>query len=138
MTRALADYAEAIRLEPNDAIAHYGRGLVWCAKAEYVKAVADFDEAIRLRPDKGQAIYARGVAYLNMGETAKAKMDFARASKLGYKPATKPRELDRGATGAAPNRRRATAPRSLATARIVTSYNQLGANKGVANKGGAN
>jgi len=46
---ALADYEEAIRLDPNYAIAYNNRGLVLKRKGKK-EALADFDEAIRLNP----------------------------------------------------------------------------------------
>jgi tetratricopeptide (TPR) repeat protein len=48
--RALADLDEAIRLDPNDASSHNGRGAVWLAKREYDRAIDDFDAVIRLDP----------------------------------------------------------------------------------------
>jgi tetratricopeptide (TPR) repeat protein len=48
--KALADYAEAIRLNPEFAQAFLDRGLIWSAKKEWGKALADYDEAIRIDP----------------------------------------------------------------------------------------
>ncbi len=45
----LADYDEAIRLEPK-AVYYRDRGLTWSAKRNYDKAIADDTEAIRLDP----------------------------------------------------------------------------------------
>ena len=39
--KALADYTEAIRLDPKSAAAYNDRGWVWTAKKEYDKAIAD-------------------------------------------------------------------------------------------------
>ena len=39
----IADYTEAIRLHPKDAIARYNRGLAWLAKKEFDKAIVDFN-----------------------------------------------------------------------------------------------
>ena len=44
--KAIADYTEAIRLDPNHVEAYFSRGLVWGAKDDYDKAIADFTEAI--------------------------------------------------------------------------------------------
>ena len=47
---AIADYDDAIRLNPKDALAYNNRGSAWNAKTEYDKAIVDFNEAIRLDP----------------------------------------------------------------------------------------
>ena len=49
--KAIADYDEAIRLNPKYAWAYNNRGLARAAKGEYDKALADYDEAIRLDPE---------------------------------------------------------------------------------------
>jgi TIR domain/Tetratricopeptide repeat len=46
--RAIADFNEAIRLNPSYALALGNRGLVYAKKDSYDRAIADFDEAIRL------------------------------------------------------------------------------------------
>ena len=48
--KAIADYTEAIRLNPKDAEERCNRGSVRYAKGEYDKAIADCTEAIRLDP----------------------------------------------------------------------------------------
>ena len=58
--RAIADYAEAIRLEPRHAEAFILRGNAWYYKNEYDKAIADYTEAIRLDPKNDQFFCWRG------------------------------------------------------------------------------
>ncbi len=48
--RAIADYNEAIRLNPQDAGFFNSRGDAWLDKKDYDRAIADFSEAIRLIP----------------------------------------------------------------------------------------
>src|SRR5690349_3083426 len=48
--RAIADFNEAIRIDPGYAKAFYGRAGRYAAKRDYVRALADYDEAIRLDP----------------------------------------------------------------------------------------
>ena len=48
--RAIADYDEAIRLDPRYAVAYYNRGVAYCDKGDYDRAIADYNEAIRLDP----------------------------------------------------------------------------------------
>ena len=46
--KAIADYNDAIRLDPTLAAAYNNRGEAWRSKKDYDKAVADYNEAIRL------------------------------------------------------------------------------------------
>ena len=57
--KAIADYTEAIRLNPKYAEAYYNRGVAYEDKGEHDKAIADFTEAIRLDPKYAKA-YAIG------------------------------------------------------------------------------
>ena len=56
-------FHEAIRLDPNDALAYNNRGYAWSNKKDYDKAIADYDEAIRLDPDDATAYCDRGNAW---------------------------------------------------------------------------
>ena len=51
---ALADFNEAIRLNPKEDTAWYQRGLTWNAQAKYEQALNDFNEAIRLNPENAE------------------------------------------------------------------------------------
>ena len=46
--RAIADYSEAIRLDPTFARAFNNRGAAYAAKQDYDRAIADYNQAIRL------------------------------------------------------------------------------------------
>lgn len=48
--RAIADYNEALRLDPQSAAAYSKRGLAWQNKGDYVRAVADYTELARIEP----------------------------------------------------------------------------------------
>ena len=45
---AIADYTEAIRLNPKDEALYYNRGNAHFCKAEYDRAIDDYSEAVRL------------------------------------------------------------------------------------------
>ena len=49
--KAIADYSEAISLNPDDLVAFNDRGVVWREKGNINRAIADYDEAIRLDPE---------------------------------------------------------------------------------------
>ena len=70
--RAIADYSDAIKLNPKYANAYVGRGSAWYAKKDYDRAIADYDEAIRIDPNNG-------LSYLDRGFAWSAKKDFDRA-----------------------------------------------------------
>lgn len=49
--RAIADYTQAIRLNPNDAAAYYNLGLAYAAKGDPGRAIADIEAALRINPN---------------------------------------------------------------------------------------
>jgi tetratricopeptide (TPR) repeat protein len=60
---AIADYNQAIQLDPKDADAHVSRGLVYNDKKDYDRAIADYNQAIQLDPKDADAYVSRGNAY---------------------------------------------------------------------------
>ena len=48
---AIADYDQALRLNPNNTLAYLGRGIVKAALEQYAAAIADYDQALRLDPN---------------------------------------------------------------------------------------
>ena len=79
---AIADYDEAIRLQPDHASAYYNRGNAKYALGEYEAAITDYDEAIRLQPDYVLAYNNRGLIKYTLGEYAAAIADFDIAIEL--------------------------------------------------------
>ena len=80
---AIADYNEAIRLNPGSAgVAHQGRGRAWRNKKDYDKAIADCNEAIRLDPGHALAYYTRGVVWSDKKDYDKAIADYNEAIRL--------------------------------------------------------
>ena len=82
LDRAIADFNEAIRLDPKFALAYNNRGLAYRDKGELDRAIADFTEAIRLDPKFAVAFRNRGRAYLYAGALPKALADLSQSSEL--------------------------------------------------------
>ncbi len=81
--RAIQDFDEAIRLNPEFATAYYNRGLAYADLGQYERAIQDWDEAIRFNPEYAAAYNNRGVAYEIIGKQIEAERDFAKAKELG-------------------------------------------------------
>ena len=64
---AIADYNQALRIDPNDAQAYNNRGNAKYDLKDYAGAMGDFNEAIRIDPNNPTAYTNRGVTriYLN-------------------------------------------------------------------------
>ena len=80
--RAIADYTEAIRLDPKDGRVFNNRGFAYALKGEYDRAIADYNEAIRLNPKEAQIFNGRGNAYSNKKEYDLAIADFSEAIRI--------------------------------------------------------
>jgi lipoprotein NlpI len=80
--RAIADYTEAIRLNPQYASAFYYRGNAWRYKDNFERAIADYNEAIRLNPQDVLAFRTRGSAWRSKGDYNRAIADFTDAIRL--------------------------------------------------------
>jgi tetratricopeptide (TPR) repeat protein len=62
--RAIADYSEAIRYDPNFAAAYVNRGNTYAAKKDRERAIADYRRALALNPrlqDAQENLAALGV-----------------------------------------------------------------------------
>ncbi len=84
---AIADFSEAIRLNPAEAAYHNSRGLCWNHKQEWDRALADFNEAIRLAATC-RMYNNRGQAWAGKKDYQKALADFEEAIRLEPKYAT--------------------------------------------------
>ncbi len=82
---AIADFSEAIRLDPKFAAAFSNRGAVWRAKKDYDKAIADDSEAIRLEPKLASAFNNRGAVWADEKDYGKAIADYSEAVRLDPK-----------------------------------------------------
>ena len=65
---ALADYSEAIRLDPRLAMAFNNRGNIYRDQGDYDRALADYDRALALDPAKPDPLASRGWVLSQKGE----------------------------------------------------------------------
>ncbi len=79
---AIADFTEAIRLNPNSTFTYKCRGTAWMGKKEYDKSIADYGEAIRLDPKDANAYKIRGILWSLKQEFEKAIADCDEAIRL--------------------------------------------------------
>jgi tetratricopeptide (TPR) repeat protein len=80
--RAIQDYDEAIRLDPNSAWAFDNRGLAYVKKGQIDRALQDYDQAIRVNPKFAVAYVNRGDALRSKGRYDRAIADFDQAVAL--------------------------------------------------------
>ena len=85
--RAIADFNEAIQLDPKSAHAFRNRGVAYAKQRRQDRAIADFNEAIRLDPKSALAFRNRGVVYAYKGDYDRAIADFNEAIRLDPKSA---------------------------------------------------
>ena len=79
LARAIEQFDEALRSDPNCARAISSRGSAYFRKREYERAVADFGRLLELNPDDADARYKRALAYKAMGLIEQAREDYQRA-----------------------------------------------------------
>jgi tetratricopeptide (TPR) repeat protein len=82
--RAITDFNEAIRLNPQNARAYNNRGSSFRGKREYDRAISDHNEAIRLDP-YADAYNSRGITFFAKGDRDQAVADFSKAVELDPK-----------------------------------------------------
>lgn len=80
--QALADYAAAIALEPDDPLAFYNRANIHLDIGNSADAIADYSRAITVDPDFALAYFNRGLAREAGGDTAGAIVDYRRVLLL--------------------------------------------------------
>src|SRR5208337_651232 len=74
--KAIADFNEAIRIDPKYACAYHNRGNAWGNKKDYEKAIADYSEAMRIDPKCAYAYNGRGNAWRANKDYDKALSDY--------------------------------------------------------------
>lgn len=80
--KAVADYTQALDLDPGFAMTWHNRGLVFAALGDWRRAIDDYDQALERDPAFGTAWGSRGVAWRETGELERALGDLDRAIEL--------------------------------------------------------
>jgi serine/threonine protein kinase/Flp pilus assembly protein TadD len=80
--RAIAEFTEVIRLDPNSFGPRFHRGIGYSFAGRYQEALADFTAAIQLEPDHIEAYLERARVYINLGEKRLALNDYTKAIRL--------------------------------------------------------
>ena len=80
--QAIADYRQAIRLNPRDAEPYYNRGIAYFRLKQYRQALSDYRQAIRLNPRNAIAYYNRGIAYFRLKQYRQAIANYDQAIRL--------------------------------------------------------
>jgi tetratricopeptide (TPR) repeat protein len=75
-------YQNAIKIKPEDAIAHNRLGIVYANLDIYSFAIREHKEAIRLKPDYQEAYYNLGIEYIESDQIQKATETLEKAIRL--------------------------------------------------------
>jgi Tfp pilus assembly protein PilF len=76
---ALAEFEKALALDPYNAQALYGRGLLYQGEKQHEKAIEDFAAAHGLTPQRAEPLVARAVSYLALDKVKEAVTDLDEA-----------------------------------------------------------
>jgi lipoprotein NlpI len=82
---AIADYDEAIRIEPDNAILHRARGAAYMGKKDYAHALQDYSEVIRISPSEKIGYERRVMVYMQTADATAAAGDYARIAQIDPK-----------------------------------------------------
>ena len=80
--RAISDFTEAIRLDPNYEGAYINRANAFSSKGNYDRAISDLNEAIRISADDSVAYFNRGWDYEELRNFDKAISDYSEAIRI--------------------------------------------------------
>src|SRR5262249_19118024 len=76
---AMQDLNEALRINPQFAVALANRGDVWRRKGDVGRALTDLNEALRIDPSITPAYVTRGLVLEKTGDTDRARADYQAA-----------------------------------------------------------
>jgi tetratricopeptide (TPR) repeat protein len=81
----LADYNEAIRVDPKNTLAYNNRGNIYRDRGDNDHAIAEYNEAIRIDPSDVAAYTNRGLVFERLGKVDEARADFHAALGMPQK-----------------------------------------------------
>ncbi|MEH2086376.1 tetratricopeptide repeat protein [Nostoc sp.] len=84
---AIEDFNQAIKLDPQNALAYNRRGDAYYRLGDYEQAQADSSQAIVLNSQDANAYFDRGFAFSALGKYKEAIADYTQAIKLNSKDA---------------------------------------------------
>ena len=84
---AEAQYANALKIAPNNADSLTGRAKTRIEHEKYWDALDDLNRALKIKPDDIDALRQRGRAWMQLGNEKNAEEDFDRAEVLAAPPA---------------------------------------------------
>jgi len=73
---AIADFDQAIKLDPADPENYYQRGMARRQERQGMPAMSDFDQVLKIKPDHIPALTERGMLRLAMNNESGARADF--------------------------------------------------------------
>src|SRR5664279_5226034 len=76
IVRAIADYDQAIAIDPGSALLFYRRSAAYFFKKDYDRVIDDSAKALALDPNYALAYNGRGSAYAAKGDTDRAIVDY--------------------------------------------------------------
>jgi tetratricopeptide (TPR) repeat protein len=79
---AIADWGEALRLDPNDPVVFKSRAEAYIDEGHLDLAVADYDRYLQLRPDDAYTYLVRARLYERLGDLVRAQSDREVAQEL--------------------------------------------------------
>ncbi|MFM2313566.1 MAG: hypothetical protein RLZZ04_2842 [Cyanobacteriota bacterium] len=79
---AIADFNQAIQINPNDADAYYNRASIYFQLGKDELAIADYKRVIEIDPNNAEAYYNRGIAYAKIGKDELARTNLEKAKQL--------------------------------------------------------
>jgi len=79
---AIADYDQAIAINPKDFNSFNSRGKAYVAKGDSNRAITDFTQAIEFGPSYVEAYNNRGLSNEVLGRHAEAIADFRKAQSI--------------------------------------------------------
>ncbi|MBL8827719.1 MAG: tetratricopeptide repeat protein [Planctomycetaceae bacterium] len=82
LPEAIADFTQAIALQPNTAAYHFNRANAYLSQQAFDLALADYSRVIELEPNNSAAYTHRATIYSVRKDEAKADADLERARKL--------------------------------------------------------